>query len=130
MAPETPRLTPVEATLAAAPANLGDNAGDAFDNILQGLKDADAFLTGDRRGDVNHQLAMLDPEFRAIRTRTGLLQTEFVRSIGVKKATLLNWEQGERKPDGPARVLLALIVGAGDCLAGVGVRGVEGWHPP
>ena len=36
-------------------------------------------------------------------------QAEFARSIGVKKATLLNWEQGRRKPDGPARVLLALI---------------------
>ena len=31
------------------------------------------------------------------------------RSIGVKKATLVNWEQGRRRPDGPARVLLALI---------------------
>ncbi len=36
-------------------------------------------------------------------------QAEFARSIGVKKATLLNWEQERRKPDGPARVLLALI---------------------
>ena len=41
--------------------------------------------------------------------RTGLSQAEFARSIGVKKATLLNWEQGRRKPDGSARVLLALI---------------------
>ena len=41
--------------------------------------------------------------------QTGLSQAEFARSIGVKKATLLNWEQGRRKPDGPARVLLALI---------------------
>ncbi|WP_156317294.1 helix-turn-helix domain-containing protein [Cypionkella psychrotolerans] len=41
--------------------------------------------------------------------RTGLSQAEFARSIGVKKATLLNWEQERRKPDGPARVLLALI---------------------
>jgi putative transcriptional regulator len=40
---------------------------------------------------------------------TGLSQAEFARSIGVKKATLVNWEQGRRRPDGPARVLLALI---------------------
>lgn len=31
------------------------------------------------------------------------------RSIGVKKATFSNWEQGRRWPDGPGRVLLALI---------------------
>ena len=36
-------------------------------------------------------------------------RAEFARLIGVKKATLVNWEQGRRKPDGPARVLLALI---------------------
>ena len=46
---------------------------------------------------------------QAIRARTGLSQTEFARSIGVKKGTLLNWEQHRRSPDGPARVLLALI---------------------
>jgi putative transcriptional regulator len=27
----------------------------------------------------------------------------------VKKSTLLNWEQHRRSPEGPARVLLALI---------------------
>lgn len=41
--------------------------------------------------------------------RTGLSQAEFARFIGVQKATLLNWEPRRRKPDGPARVLLALI---------------------
>lgn len=38
-----------------------------------------------------------------LQARTGLSQAEFARSLGVKKATLLNWEQGRRKPDGPAR---------------------------
>ena len=46
---------------------------------------------------------------QAIRARTGLSQSEFARSIGVKKGTLLNWEQRRRSPDGPAKVLLALI---------------------
>ena len=50
-----------------------------------------------------------DPEVPEIRAQTGLSQAEFALSIGVKKATQLNWEQGRRKPDGPARVLLALI---------------------
>ena len=50
-----------------------------------------------------------DPEVLGIRARTGLSQAEFARSIGVKKATLLNWEHNRRTPDGPARVLLALI---------------------
>jgi len=33
----------------------------------------------------------------------------FARSIGVAKGTLLNWEQGRRRPTGPAQVLLAMI---------------------
>ena len=45
----------------------------------------------------------------AIRKRTGLSQPAFAARIGVPVATLRNWEQGHRKPQGPARVLLALL---------------------
>ena len=45
----------------------------------------------------------------AIRASTGLSQGAFARSIGVAKGTLLNWEQGRRRPTGAARVLLAMI---------------------
>jgi putative transcriptional regulator len=38
-----------------------------------------------------------------------LSQTAFARSIGVAVGTLRGWEQGLRRPEGPARVLLALI---------------------
>lgn len=34
---------------------------------------------------------------------------DFARSIGMAKGTLLNWEQGLRRPAGPAEVLLAMI---------------------
>ena len=33
----------------------------------------------------------------------------FAKSIGVALGTLKNWEQGRRRPEGAARVLLALI---------------------
>lgn len=45
----------------------------------------------------------------AIRRRTGLSQPAFAARIGVPVATLRNWEQGHRAPQGPARVLLALV---------------------
>jgi putative transcriptional regulator len=38
-----------------------------------------------------------------------LTQSAFSRRIGVSTATLRNWEQGRRAPDGPARVLLAML---------------------
>ena len=44
-----------------------------------------------------------------VRRRTGLSQAAFSRRIGVSPATLRNWEQGRRIPEGPARVLLALL---------------------
>jgi putative transcriptional regulator len=45
----------------------------------------------------------------AIRKRTGLSQAAFASRIGVPVGTLRNWEQGHRSPQGPARVLLALL---------------------
>ena len=82
---------------------------EAFDRIMQGMKEAIAYANGARDGYIVHEVEVPDPEVPAIRARTGLSQAEFARSIGVKKATLVNWEQGRRRPDGPARVLLALI---------------------
>ena len=80
----------------------------AFQRIEQGLKEALAFAKGEGPGTV-HQIEVPVPDVQAIRAQTGLSQADFARSIGVKKATLLNWEQHRRTPDGPARVLLALI---------------------
>ena len=82
---------------------------EAFDRIMQGLKEAEAYLNGHTEGSITHQIEVPTPDVRAIRASTGLSQAEFARSIGVKKATLLNWEQNRRSPDGPARVLLAII---------------------
>ena len=62
----------------------------AYDKVMAGLEDARA-----RRA--------------AIRGRTGLSQPAFARSIGVPLVTLKNWEQGRRRPEGSARVILALI---------------------
>lgn len=81
---------------------------DAFKSIEQGLTEALAHAKGEAQGMI-HEIDIPDPDVQAIRAQTGLSQAEFARSIGVKKATLLNWEQHRRSPEGPARVLLALI---------------------
>ena len=47
-------------------------------------------------------------DVKAIRRRLGKSQSEFARMIGVSLATLQNWEQGRRRPDGPARALLTV----------------------
>ena len=80
-----------------------------FESLERSMQQALAFANGGEGARMVRVVEVPDPEVPPIRSRTGLSQAEFARSIGVKKATLLNWEQGRRKPDGPARVLLALI---------------------
>lgn len=48
-------------------------------------------------------------DVRQVRRRLGLSQTAFAAKFGFQAATLRNWEQGRTRPDGPARVLLAVI---------------------
>ena len=45
-------------------------------------------------------------DVKAIRASVGKSQYEFALMIGVSVATLQNWEQGRRQPEGPARALL------------------------
>jgi putative transcriptional regulator len=45
-------------------------------------------------------------DVQAVRAKLGASQTEFALMIGVSVATLRNWEQGRRTPDGPALALL------------------------
>jgi putative transcriptional regulator len=75
---------------------------------MRGLGEALAHARGDEvPGLVVHVPAAIDVS--AVRRRTGLSQIAFSRRIGVSAATLRNWEQGRRAPEGPARVLLAML---------------------
>ena len=46
------------------------------------------------------------PNVKRIRKGYKLSQPQFAALLGISPATLRNWEQGRRKPEGPARVLL------------------------
>jgi putative transcriptional regulator len=81
----------------------------AYQSLVEGLNEAIAFAKGDDTGATVHRIAVPDVDVAYIRAQTGLSQSEFARSIGVAKGTLLNWEHGRRRPTGPAQVLLAMI---------------------
>lgn len=81
---------------------------DHFEAILKGMEDARRFLAGDEVPGLRFHPAPHE-DVATIRRKTGLSQAAFARQIGVAVATLRNWEQGRRRPDGPARVLLALL---------------------
>jgi putative transcriptional regulator len=48
-------------------------------------------------------------DVRKIRQMLNLSQAEFSNRFGVTLTTLRDWEQGRRKPEGPARVLMLVI---------------------
>jgi putative transcriptional regulator len=49
------------------------------------------------------------PDAKSVRAKIGLSQNEFAQLIGVKVATLRNWEQRRRSPTGPAAALLTIV---------------------
>ena len=44
----------------------------------------------------------------ALRAFVGLTQEMFAKALGISVYTLRNWEQGRRKPEGPAMALLRI----------------------
>ena len=44
----------------------------------------------------------------ALRRFVGLTQSQFAKAIGISVHTLRNWEQGRRRPEGPAIALLRI----------------------
>jgi putative transcriptional regulator len=79
-----------------------------FDGILASLDEARRNV----RGEVVVGMKVHIPptiDATAIRVATGLSQIAFAAQIGVSAATLRNWEQNRRTPEGTARVLLALL---------------------
>jgi len=48
-------------------------------------------------------------DVRSVRRKLGLSQSQFAARFGFTAATIKNWEQGRTQPDGPSRILLAVI---------------------
>ena len=73
-----------------------------FDNLTGSIRQARKIRRGEMEPGRVTEFAPMD--VRAIRQRlVRVSESEFARMIGVSIATLQNWEQGRRRPDGPAR---------------------------
>ena len=72
-------------------------------------EDPDAVLIEDVRGQWRVKTPAPEVDVRAVRERTGLSQAAFADRYGFSKRAVQNWEQGRRKPDRAARILLWLI---------------------
>lgn len=76
----------------------------AFKELLASIRQAGRI----RRGTLKpSRVTTFRPaDVKSVRDRLRASQTEFALMIGVSVATLRNWEQGRRTPDGPALALL------------------------
>lgn len=81
--------------------------GEAFDSIQAGLNQALEHARGDKAGVKVYRPEPVD--VATLRHRVGMTQEQFAARFGVSVATLRHWERGDRKPRGPALVLLNLI---------------------
>ena len=77
-----------------------------LDELLQSVREAGAILRGEMEPSRLFVVAGTPPEVYEVRRGYGLTQERFARMLGISVATLRNWEQGRRKPEGSARVLL------------------------
>ncbi len=85
-----------------------------FEELLQSVKQGGAIMK--RTMKPARTFTFAESEVKKIRDRYGLSQDKFAILMGISTATLRNWEQGRRKPEGPARVLLQVAAKYPDAL--------------
>jgi putative transcriptional regulator len=75
-----------------------------FKELKKSIKEGAKILKGKQKP--SREFSFENPDPKIIREQLGLSQIKFAKLLGISTATLQNWEQGRRKPDGPAKVLL------------------------
>ena len=80
-----------------------------FEAIKAGLEDAAEYARGDNKKRKTYRVKVKNVDVRKVREGLSMSQAEFAEAFGVSPATIKNWEQERRQPEGPARVLLNVI---------------------
>ncbi len=77
-----------------------------FDELIESIQEGAKILKNEiepsRRFEFNTN------EIKEIRLKHNLTQDKFASLLGISVGTLKNWEQGRRKPTGPANVLIMI----------------------
>ena len=93
---------------------------DLFDELVESVRQMKAIEAGRtkparliRAADLLQGAA---PDVAALRARFKLSQAKFAKLLGISVDTLQNWEQGRRRPEGPAKVLLRVVASHPEAL--------------
>jgi putative transcriptional regulator len=81
----------------------------AFNKVMQGIEEVRGYLDGtaDKSRYRVHVPKTID--VRKIRRRLGLSQEAFAQTYGFTVSAVRDWEQGRRKPERSARILLKIV---------------------
>ena len=75
-----------------------------FNELVESVREGGTILREEE--EAARTFVVEEPDVAAIREEYGLSQAKFAALLGICVRTLQNWEQGRRRPQGPARVLL------------------------
>jgi putative transcriptional regulator len=78
-----------------------------FAQLVESMEQAGEIIRGERAP--SREFTVDADLVKKIREASGLSQAKFAQIIDVQVGTLKNWEQGRRKPTGPAKALLRAI---------------------
>jgi putative transcriptional regulator len=79
----------------------------AFEELMTGLDEVQAFLGGERKGFKVHVPDEVD--VKSIRNKLNMTQSRFSDTFGFSLDAIKHWEGGRRTPEAPARTLLTVI---------------------
>jgi putative transcriptional regulator len=79
----------------------------AFEELMTGLDEVQAFLAGERKGFKVHVPDEVD--VKSIRNKLNMTQSRFSETFGFSLDAIKHWEGGRRTPEAPARTLLTVI---------------------
>jgi putative transcriptional regulator len=85
-----------------------------FNELLESVREGGSILRAEK--SPSRTFGVEKPDVQQIRANYHLSQSEFATLLGISRATLQNWEQGRRIPQGPARVLLQVAARHPDAL--------------
>jgi putative transcriptional regulator len=86
-----------------------------FEDLVESVRQAGRIRRGEAKASRVTEFNEVD--VKAVRSQLGKSQSEFARMIGVSVSTLQNWEQGRRRPEGPARALLRVAAANPEAVA-------------
>jgi putative transcriptional regulator len=87
---------------------------ETFNELVASVREGGAILRGETAP--SRKFIVEGPDVKRIRTNYKLSQSQFATLLGISVATLQNWEQGRRSPDGPARMLLQVAAAHPDAV--------------